>query len=53
MTHGHVPVGGQHHQEQRARDLVDGGGGEVDLAHRHPERPLPHGHGCYQEGNTH
>ena len=52
MTHGHVPVSGQYHQEERAGDLVDGGGGEVDLAHRHPEGPLSHGHGRYQEGNT-
>ena len=49
MTHGHIPVSGQHHQEQGARDLVDGGGREVDLAHGHSEGPLSHGHGSYQE----
>ena len=53
MTHGHVPVGGQHHQEQRARDLIDGGGGEVDLAHGHAEGPLSQCHGRDQKRNSH
>ena len=41
-----------HHQEQRARDLIDGGRGEVDLAHRHPERPLLERHRGDQEGDS-
>ena len=53
MTHGHVPVSGQDHQEERAGDLVDGGGGEVDLAHGHAEGPLSECHGRDQERNSH
>ena len=51
MTHRHVPIRRQHHQEQGGRDLIDGGRGEVDLAHRHPERPLAKRHCGDQEGN--
>ena len=51
MADGHVAVRRQHHQEEGAGDLVDRGGGEVDLAHRRPERPLPHEHGHYEKGD--
>ena len=51
MAHGHVAVSGQHHQEQRGRDLVDGGRGEVDLAHRHPKGPLSKRHRGDQKWN--
>ena len=45
MADGDVSVGGEDHEEEGAGDLVDRGRGEVDLAHRRPERPLPHEHG--------
>ena len=52
MTDCKVTISRENHEEERGSDLIDGGGGEVDLAHRHPEGPLSHGHGRYQEGNT-
>ena len=51
MADGDVSVGGEDHEEEGAGDLVDRGRGEVDLAHRRPERPLPHEHGHYEEGD--
>ena len=43
----------QNEEEECAAELVDGGGGVVDLAHDGPKRPLCHGH-CYnEEGDTH
>ena len=51
MADSDVSVGGEDHEEERAGDLVDRGGGEVDLAHRRPERPLPQEHGHYEEGD--
>ena len=40
------------HQEERAGDLVDGGGGEVHLAQGGSEGPFSQSHRCYQEWNT-
>jgi hypothetical protein len=40
MADGDVPVGRQHRQEDGASELVDGGRGQVDLAHGHPEDPI-------------
>ena len=51
MADSDVSVGGEDHEEEGAGDLVDRGGGEVDLAHRRPERPLPHEHGHYEKGD--
>ena len=51
MADSDVSVGGEDHEEEGAGDLVDRGGGEVDLAHRRPERPLPQEHGHYEEGD--
>ena len=45
MADGDVSVRGEHHEEEGAGDLVDGGGGEVDLAHGGAKGPLPHEHG--------
>ena len=45
MTDCNVSVRGEDHEEETAGDLVDGGGGEVDLAHGGAEGPLPHEHG--------
>ena len=45
MADSDVSVGGEDHEEERAGDLVDRGGGEVDLAHGGAKRPLPHEHG--------
>ena len=52
MTDGHVSVCREDHEEERAGDLIDGGGGEVDLAHGHAEGPLSQRHGGNQEGNA-
>ena len=49
MTDGDVPVRGENHQEQRAGDLVDCGGDQVQGAHGAAKWPLFHNHGCYQE----
>ena len=46
-----VSVRGEDHEEEAAGDLVDGGGGEVDLAHGGAKGPLPHEHGDNQEGD--
>ena len=51
MADGDVSVRGEHHEEEGAGDLVDGGGGEVDLAHGGAEGPLPHKHGDNEEGD--
>ena len=51
VADGDVSVGGEHHEEEGAGDLVDGGGGEVDLAHGGAKRPLPHEHCDDKEGN--
>ena len=51
MADGDVSVRGEHHEEEGAGDLVDGGGGEVDLAHGGAEGPLPHEHGDNEEGD--
>ena len=51
MTDCNVSVRGEDHEEETAGDLVDGGGGEVDLAHGGAEGPLPHEHGDNQEGD--
>ena len=52
MTDSHISVSREYHEEERAGDLVDGGGGEVDLAHGHAKGPLPQCHGGNQEGNS-
>ena len=46
-----VSVRREDHEEETAGDLVDGGGGEVDLAHGGAEGPLPHKHGDNEEGD--
>ena len=51
MADCNVSVRGEDHEEETAGDLVDGGGGEVDLAHGGAEGPLPHEHGDNQEGD--
>ena len=51
MADCNVSVRGEDHEEETAGDLVDGGGGEVDLAHGGAEGPLPHEHGHNQEGD--
>ena len=51
MADGDVSVRGEHHEKEGAGDLVDGGGGEVDLAHGGAKGPLPHEHGHNQEGD--
>ena len=53
MADGHVAIRRQNHQEEGAGDLVDGSGGEVDLAHGRAEGPLPHEHGGDEEGDAH
>ena len=52
MTDGNIPICRENHQEQGARDLVDGCCGVVDLAHGHPKRPLSHRHRCDQKWNS-
>ena len=49
MADGDVAIRGEDHEEEGAGDLVDGGGGEVDLAHDGAEGPLPHEHGGDEE----
>ena len=51
MADRDVSVSGEHHEKEGAGDLVDGGGGEVDLAHGGAKGPLPHEHGHNQEGD--
>ena len=51
MTDCKVTVSGENHEEERGSDLVDGGGGEVDLAHGVTERPLAEEHGGDKEGD--
>ena len=51
MAHSDVAVRRENHEEERGGDLVDGGGGEVDLAHGGAEGPLPHKHGDNEEGD--
>ena len=51
MADGDVSVSGEDHEKEGAGDLVDGGGGEVDLAHGGAKGPLPHEHGHNQEGD--
>ena len=53
MADGHVAVRRQHHQEEGAGDLIDGGGDEVDLAEAVPEGPLSHVHGDNEERDSH
>ena len=53
VADGDVAVRGEQRHEERARDLVDGGGGEVELAHGGAEGPLPQVHGGQQEGDAH
>ena len=52
MADSDVAVSREHHQEQGAGDLVDGGGGEIDLAHGGAEGPLSHKHGGDEEGDA-
>ena len=49
MADGDVAIRGEDHEEEGAGDLVDGGGGEVDLTHDGAEGPLPHEHGGDEE----
>ena len=51
MADRDVSVRGEDHEEEGAGDLVDGGGGEVDLAHGGAKGPFPHEHGHDQEGD--
>lgn len=52
MTHGHVPVCRHYREEDTTGELVDAGGGHVDLAHDVPERPQLQVHRGDQERNS-
>ena len=53
MTDCKVTISRENHEEERGSDLIDGGGGEVDLAHDGTKRPLTEEHGGDKEGNSH